>query len=144
MANITAFIAGQQAMEREANLKHVVSNFIDFTKTNAGASDTVELLRIPKGALVTSLMVVIHTAAGGTSTMTVGDAGSANGYDASVNLNAAAKTLTKSAEADAYGLAGRLYNDAEGIIFGTLSAHANAASKFTVIAEYLLSHHLPV
>ena len=141
MGTITTFVDNVQAMEREGNLKHVVARKIDFSVTPVDAADVVQVLKIPKGALVTNVAVIVKTAEGATCTVTVGDAAGANSWDASVDLNAAAGTATYSAAGtDAYAY-GKYYAAADTIDF--TMGHDTDAAIVVVTAEYQLLHNLP-
>lgn len=78
-------------------------NKIDFSKNNAGSGDVVQCLLIPAGTVVTSVVHIVSTAEGGTSTGTIGDGADADGWISSVNNNATAGTASLS---DAVGDSG--------------------------------------
>lgn len=107
---------------------------IDFTKQNVSAADVVPVLRIPKGAFVSTVGVIVNTKEGATCTATVGDGDAAAGWDASTNLNANAGTLTVPVQGtDAYAY-GKIYlaDDTIDLTMG----HDTDAAKITVFAEY--------
>lgn len=138
MANITYHTDHNPTLE---NIKGVVQNataLIDFSLAPVTAADTVNLLNIPAGAIVTKVNLVTVTAAGATCTMGIGDGSTATLYDAAVNLNTTA-TATGSdtaTETALYALGGKYYPTA-GFIVGTV-AHTNAVAKFYISAEYLI------
>lgn len=137
MATITSFISGQ-VEKADLNGRVVIAeNKLDFSVTNAGASDVVQALKIPANALVDEVWVIVRTAEGGTSTATVGDGDAAAGWDASTNLNATAGTVTSALEGtDAYAV-GKFYSAADTIDL-TLSANAVDAAIITVCARYTI------
>ena len=82
-------------------------------------------------------MTKLITAEGGTLTATVGDGGSAAGWDGSVNLNTSAGTVTQSVEGTdarkAANATGYVYTAADTIDL-TMSAHAADAAVIDVFA----------
>lgn len=72
---------------------YVLQNEINLAAVATG--DVVQALSIKAKTFVENVFVEIITPTGLTSTATVGDGVTANGWDASVNLNAAAGTRTK-------------------------------------------------
>lgn len=131
----TDWITGQVEHKDLGGRKVVAENKISFADFNGVASDVVQVLKIPAGALVTKVSVVMLTPEDSTSTATVGDAADPNGWDASIDLEGAANTTYTSAEADAFGLAGKYYATADTIDL-TMSAHATDTAIFNVTAEY--------
>ena len=100
------------------------------------AGDTVQALKIPAGALVDEVFCIVRTAQGATCTATVGDGAAAAAWDASINLNAAAGTLTSALEGtDAYA-AGKFYSAADTI--DLVLGHTTNAAKITVCARYAM------
>lgn len=120
----------------------------DFSRNNGGASDVVQLLLVPAGTFVYSVVHVVDTAEGGTSTGTVGDGADADGWIASVDNNASAGTALQSngkfslAEGapntitytHAYGAQGGKYYASEDTIDMTLSANAVDTAVITLMA----------
>jgi hypothetical protein len=111
-------------------------NKLDFSENNALASEVIQAIKIPAGALVKNVRVVILTKEGSTTTATVGDGDGANSWDASTNLNANPNVVTAGRPGtDAYATAGKYYASADTIDL-TLSAHALDAAIVNVSAEY--------
>ena len=94
---------------------YVMKKSINLAAVATG--DVVQCLSIPAKTLVMNVMCEVITATGLTSTATVGDGSGANSFDASVDLNAAAGTLTVGAGGtDAYvTTGGKLYSAADTI-----------------------------
>ena len=121
------FLAGQPVLSE---------NKLDFSEINAAASDVIQAIKIPAGALVTNVRVTVLTAEGSTTTATVGDGAGADSWDASTNLNASANTVTAGLPGtDAYATNGKYYAAADTIDL-TLSAHALDAAIVNISAEY--------
>lgn len=114
MATVTKFT--DDTSKSVASQRHnmiLAQNTIDFSATertganSVSSGDVVQVLNIPKGALVRQAGINVKTAEGSACTATYGDGDTANGWDASVNLNTA--TEQSSAEADAFHLATKVY-----------------------------------
>lgn len=134
MGTTTTFVAKQQAAQDIGTSPVFAQNLIDFSATACGSAEVVQALKIPAGALVTDVWVIVKTAEGGTATATVGDGDSANGWDASTNLNATAGTVTSSLKGtDAFAV-GKYYATADTIDL-TLNNACDAA-KVIVCARY--------
>ena len=119
---------------------YTVENTIDFSKKPALASTVVEALNIESGTLVLNVACEVITAEGAASTATVGDAGTANGFDADFDLNAATGTITVGiGGTDAYITAGGHLYTANDTIDLTLSANAvdTAVIKVTALCVKL-------
>lgn len=97
------------------NKRYVMKQTIDLTAV--ATADVVQCLAIAAKTLVEAVFVEIVTPTGLTSTATVGDGDGASSWDASVNLNAAAATVTKGVSGtDAYALGpGKYYSAADTI-----------------------------
>lgn len=120
----------------------------DFSLNNGAASDVVEMLLVPAGTFVFSVVHIVNVAEGGTSTGTVGDGSDADGWIASVDNNATAGTALQSngkfsladgtpntiTYTNAYGAQGGKYYAAEDTIDITLSAHAVDTAVITLMA----------
>ena len=134
MATVTTFVSGTQEHLDLAGRAIGACNTLNFAATAVSAADVVQALKIPANALVTRVTTIIRTAEGATCTATVGDGTTADGWDASVNLNAAAGTTLRSLEAtDTYGV-GVFYSSADTI--DLVMGHDTDAAKVTVMAEY--------
>ena len=138
MATITKHTFDQTEVSNLQSGKTVVQNTIDFSATgdNVSAADVVQAIKIPSGALVTKVYVKVDTAEGATCTATVGDGTTADGWDASTNLNATADTVTTSLEATDTYVGGKYYS-ADDTIDLTMG-HDTDAAIVTVLAEYLM------
>ena len=138
MPNITYFTDHSSPLENIKGVVQNVTNLIDFAKANVAASDTVNLLHIPAGAIVTKVNLITVTAAGATCTMGIGDGSTATLFDAAVDLNTTA-TMTGSdtaTETALYATGGKYYATA-GYIVGTM-AHTNAVASFYISADYII------
>lgn len=93
------FNKGSAALPSNALHKvHLVEMTLDFPKiiaarTAAGAtalaaSDVMEIIPIPAGTIVSNVGMEVTTAAGVTSTISIGDGGAAAGYLAATSVNA--------------------------------------------------------
>lgn len=134
MATVTTFIDETQEHVDLAGRVVGVCNTLNFATTSVSAADVVQAVKIPANAFVTRISTIVRTAEGGTCTATVGDGTTADGWDASINLNATAGTVLRSLEAtDTYGI-GKLYTSADTI--DLTMGHATDAAKVTVVAEF--------
>jgi len=95
------FNKGSAALPSNALHKvHLVEMILDFpaiiaARSAAGAtalaaSDVMEIIPIPAGTLVSNVGMVVTTAAGVTSTISIGDGSAAAGYLAATSANSAA------------------------------------------------------
>ncbi len=93
------FNAGSAALPADSlNKVHRVEITLDFPKiiaarsaanlTALAASDVLEILPIPAGTIVSNVGMVVTTAAGVTSTLSIGDGSAAAGYLAATSVNA--------------------------------------------------------
>jgi len=126
----------------------ILYNKWDFSEDGAGSADVVQLLTVPEGTFVFSVVHIVNTAEGGTSTGTVGDGDAADGWIASVNNNATAGTALQSngkftlsegtpntiSYTHAYGAQGGKYYGSEDTIDITLSANAVDTAVITLMA----------
>ncbi len=114
---------------------YTIENTIDFAQKNAAASTVVQALNVEAGTLVLNVACEVLTPQGATSTATVGDGSTPAGFGGSVDLNAAAGTMTVGVGGtDAYVTAGgHLYTAADTIDL-TLSANAVDTAKIKVKA----------
>ena len=67
---------------------------LDFAVTNAGATDTFQLMNIPAGATVLSVIAVVETVEGGVATVDIGDAALATRYFTNLDINALSGAAT--------------------------------------------------
>jgi len=118
--------------------KFIAEKEVDFSKyTIAGATDTVECLKIPKGAHVTSVGMYVKTvSAAAANAATFGDGADPNGWaNTLLNLDSAA-AVGLSLPADAYPvLGGKVYTAADTIDI-VLSTAVPADGVLVVWAEY--------
>ena len=93
------FNAGSAALPADSlNKAHRVEITLDFPKiiaaraaaglTALAASDILEVIPIPAGSIVSNVGMVVTTAAGLTSTLSIGDGSAAAGYLAATSVNA--------------------------------------------------------
>lgn len=93
------FNAGSAALPADSlNKCHRVEILLDFPKiiaaraaaglTALAASDVLEVLPIPAGTIVSNVGMTVTTAAGVTSTLSIGDGSAAAGYLAATTVNA--------------------------------------------------------
>ena len=134
MAIITTFTDNQPVVQLDSNMVGVIENYVSFAATSVSAADVVEVLDVGAGTWVHQVGTRCITAESATCTATVGDASGADSWDASINLNSA-NTCTKSAEADAYFLAGKYYSSADTVDF-TMGHDTDAAIMYV----YALAH----
>lgn len=115
-------------------------NVLDFTIENAGASDVVQAIKIPKGAIVTNAGIILKVAEGGTLTAQLGDTVDPNGWVAALfDLNGAVDTTAFSLPGDAFpALGGKLYT-ADTTIDLLLSANVATTATVIVFALYSVS-----
>lgn len=113
MATLTSFLTGKPTMQRLGGELVLAKQELDFSATNAAASDVVQAVNIPAGAFVLAVWIYINTAEGGVATADIGDGADPNGFDDAVNFNAAAGTVTKALQGtDAYAV-GKYYSAAD-------------------------------
>lgn len=138
MPNITYFTDHSSPLENIKGVVQNVTNLIDFSLAPVTAADTVNLLHIPAGAIVTKVNLVTVTAAGATCTMNIGDGSTAALFDAAVDLNTTATATGSDAatETALYATGGKYYA-AAGYIVGTV-AHTNSTAKFYISADYII------
>lgn len=106
MAIVTAFTDGMSAQRVLDNQICVITNRIDFSEHNAAASDTVQVLKVLNGDVVLDWLCTVATAEGTASTCSVGDASDDDGYDTTMDTNAAGNY--RMVVGDGYS-AGRVY-----------------------------------
>ena len=142
MATITTFSA-QQAAFRPDNKGNnaTLTRTIDFSKTNVYASDVVQVFKMAANTFVHQVMIEVKTAEGATCTATVGITGDdADGFDADLNLNATAGTVTSGAPGtDAYLTAGgKAIGSSDDTIDLVMGHDTDAAIiDITVVASYI-------
>lgn len=135
MATITTFTDAQVAQDVPNGILGVKYAVLNFEVTPVAAGDVVQALKVDAGQTVYEVQTRVITAEGATCTATVGDASGANSWDASVNLNAAAGTGTRSAVGtDAYATTGKLYAAADTI--DLTMGHDTDAAIIEVTAFY--------
>lgn len=113
------------------NKAFVLRNRIDFSVVNTTASATVQALAIPAGTFVLDVLTELITAEGSALTATLGDGSGANSWDASIDLNTTAGTVTQATVGtDAYAAStarGKVYTAADTIDLVTSAAAADTA-----------------
>lgn len=137
MAAETYFTDKKSVKERVKGELISSENLIDLAEKAVTAGGTVELLTIPTNAIVTKVDYLIKKAEGAALTLNVGDGTTANLFDASVDLNAAAGTHGGSDPAKETTLfaAGGKYFSAGGTVVGTFTS-AGSTAAFYVSADY--------
>ncbi len=134
MATITKFVDGLSTPELLANEVVKKENVIDLSIVDSASGDTVQCLKVPAGAFVSRVGVLVITVEDSTLTGTVGDEADPNGWDASVNFENLGMNVSDLDEStDAYG-EGKYY-PAEDTIDVVMSANAGDTAKFMVWAE---------
>jgi len=135
---IKTFLTGQAAVEKQAIGGRSIwtENYLDFSATNVSATDIVQVLKIPAGARVIRWGAEVLTAEGGACTATVGDAATADGWDASLNLNSATGQISLEAT-DTYAGTTKYYAAADTI--DLVMGHDTDAAKVCCWAEYFMS-----
>ena len=146
MATITEYIDGTTGEKHVAtvgvtNKEFVTQNTINIANgATLANADIVQVLNIPKGAVVTHISTYVSVAGDpGTSLdATVGDATDPNGWIATVALDATG--ADHSAPADAFPvLGGKLYTAADTIdLVIALVSTAPTVGTFTVAARYYM------
>ncbi|MES0336748.1 MAG: hypothetical protein SFH39_10430 [Candidatus Magnetobacterium sp. LHC-1] len=119
-------------MDKEYRLK----NRLDFSATNAAASDTVNILKVKANTHVKKVYAKVVTPEGAVATCTLGDGADADGFDAGVDLNAAAGTITQSTASDAYA-DGKVYTAETSIDLTPANNLSNAVIDVYVTCEDL-------
>jgi len=120
-----------------------IANTVDLKAAAAAkgsalvSTDIIECLDIPKNMHVSNVFVRTKVAAAGTTlTATVGDGATANGWDASIDLKAAAGTVTCGVGGtDAFKTAGKLYSTADTIDLVLTVSTITDPGVFDIIAE---------
>ena len=135
MATITKFTDSTQKHEILPGYSGYLFNVIDFGLQAVAQNDVVQALKVPANCLIKNVRTVVATAEGAICTSQVGDGDGATGWDASVNLNAAANTATAGASGtDANVTTGKFYA-ADDTIDLTMQ-NAAATAKLYVFAAY--------
>lgn len=88
----TLAVAGTAANWRANDSAKILINKIDLTGVATG--DVLQAIYVPAGTYVRNVFVKVDTPTGLTSTATVGHGGAASSWDAEVDLNATADTIT--------------------------------------------------
>ena len=107
----------------DVNQAFVVHNVVDHSllANRLAASDVGEVIQVPKGYAVLAMGYTVLRPEGGTAAGTMGDGGTANGYVATVDLNAAAGTMV--CNTGAFNLVGaRFYASADTLDFTSTQA----------------------
>jgi len=105
MARDTFFTDLQATPGLRPGHRKTYKRVIDTSKHNMNTSDVYPIFSIPADTIVHQVREEVVIAEGGTGTIDLGDAGDTNGWDNTVDLNAAVGTLVSSKPAtDAYSL----------------------------------------
>ena len=109
--------------------------------TALAASDVMEIIPIPAGTIVSNVGMVVTTAAGVTSTISIGDGGAAAGYLAATSVNATGTSggvpvLSSGAFAPTLS-GGKLYSAADtiDITLGTAVPAAAVVRLFAIFTD---------
>lgn len=129
MANSTTYLPKTTYQHIEGK-PTVASNTIDFTRESVAINGTIDVLTIPKGAIVKNVYITTITTEA-TVTVAVGDQASATQFLAAAVLGSAGNTRA-SVEA-----ARKCYTAANTIRL-TIAAAEAAAAKITITAEYIM------
>ena len=110
---------------------------IEVQATGVVASDKLKVFNIPPYHSVLKVVTEVITAAGTTSTISIGTSGTATAYDASVNLNAAEGTIAQSDVAGTDAGIGVVSGTANGIYVTHNHAQALAVYRITALVADL-------
>jgi len=136
MGTISAFVEKTQYTQKLGTDVFCAENLLDFSKTNAAISDVVQALKVPANTIVKNVWCIVKTPEGSTAVATLGDGASATGWDASVNLNAAAGTMTGGVPGtDAFASIGKFYASEDTI--DLVPSAALDTCKLVVKAEFM-------
>jgi len=115
---------------------------IDFSKFNVASGDSIDVLRIPQGAVVTNAGLVVHTTQA-TVTLAVGDAGSATRFLAATTLTSVkadnnAGTVDGAVMASDTSTAYQKFYGAEGALRLTVGGADATSAIVTAFVEYFV------
>lgn len=112
-----------------------IDNTIDFSANPGAIADVIQTLNVGAATQVLNVFTTIVTPEGAVSTGTVGDGADPNGFDASVDLNAAVGTVTGgTGGTDAYVTSGgRLYGAADTIDLVLVAAASTAKIRVSAL-----------
>lgn len=108
--------------------KFTIVRYFDTAAVNMGAGDDFKVIGIDAGVLVESIKVLVVTAEGATATIDIGDSAGGTTFDDAMDVNAAAGTLTATAD-----LAYKYYSAADYLLI--TPNNALDAAKFYVIVD---------
>jgi hypothetical protein len=130
-AHVAAGINKVSAITVELNFATITAERAAAGLTALGATDVLEVIRVPANTLVTNVALEVTTAEGGTLTIDVGDGDDPDGFLDGVNANTAAAYLPVAGTA-AYEQ-GKYYTAADTIDVTTVNAADAAVMKLTAI-----------
>lgn len=130
-AHVAAGINKVSAVTVELNFATITAERAAAGLTALGATDVLEVIRIPANTLVTNVALEVTTAEGGTLTIDVGDGDDPDGFLDGVNANTAAAYIPVAGTA-AYEQ-GKYYTAADTIDVTTVNAADAAVMKLTAI-----------
>lgn len=130
-AHVAAGINKVSAVTVELNFATITAERAAAGLTALGATDVLEVIRVPANTLVTNVALEVTTAEGGTLTIDVGDGDDPDGFLDGVNANTAAAYLPVAGTA-AYEQ-GKYYTAADTIDVTTVNAADAAVMKLTAI-----------
>ena len=141
MANSTALLPASAFNGLEG--KPIVAEaLVDFTKLNVNSGDSIDVLRIPKGAVVTNAGLIVHTTQA-TVTIAVGDSASGTQFLSAqtltnVKANNNAGTADGGALASDVSAAYQKFYGAEGVLRLTVGGAKATTAKVTAFVEYFV------
>lgn len=107
---------------------------VDMSVIQPASADVIQFYNVGEGTFITRVSCMIVVAEGGAANIDIGDGDAVNGFDDAVDINAAAKVITRSLEAtDAYGI-GKYYSAADTLDIVVNSASVDTA-KILIIVE---------
>ena len=130
-AHVAAGINKVSAVTVELNFATITAERAAAGLTALGATDVLEVIRVPANTLVTNVALEVTTAEGGTLTIDVGDGDDPDGFLDGVNANTAAAYIPVAGTA-AYEQ-GKYYTAADTIDVTTVNAADAAVMKLTAI-----------
>lgn len=97
MATLNKTVGGAAGFPASAIGKiGVIENIVDYAESPSGATDIVQVLNVPAGAVVLLAGAEVLRAEGGTAAGTLGDGADPDGYRTTLNANAAVGTTVVS------------------------------------------------
>jgi len=139
MSNITKFLPAASYQHIDGKLMSAV-NYIDFGEKEASSGDTVDALKIPKGAIVLDAGIVVHETEA-TVTITVGDQDTSDQYLAAqtlTDIKANAAADEGAAISDGSSSSHKLFYADDNTLRLTIGGAAADSARITAFAVYLM------